>query len=90
MPDTSIQERIYEVLTSNEYLDDQFEKIKFLVSEAVIQAEKTELEFLERLKLEFDANVSQHAGERWDDSDAAILINERIAELRGESREVDK
>jgi hypothetical protein len=46
-----------------------------------------EQEFLARLKLEFDANVSVAAGERWSDSDAAEMVNHRLEHLEQRKKE---
>ena len=52
-----------------------------LIDNKVKEARDSERKFLERLKLEFDANISQEAGEAWADSDAAQLVNNRLAQL---------
>jgi len=71
--------------TNTDSGEGQLNQIVQLLAQVSAEAEeenrKDEYRFLERLKLEFDANVSQEAGERWADSDAADMVNERLLKV---------
>jgi len=47
------------------------------------QALESEIEFLERLKLEVDVNVCK-CGEEWSETDIANLINTKLKQRKGE------
>ena len=56
--------------------------------EEICQREKAKnrqkfIEILERLKLEFDVNVCE-CGEKWNETDAADIVNEAIKQLKDE------
>ena len=47
------------------------------------------IEILERLKLEFDVNVCE-CGEKWNETDAADIVNEAIKQLKDEENEPER
>ena len=96
MTDSTLREQITKCFGDTKMPeDDQFEpdvelfdiestidRIEALTALKVQEARIEEIVFLERLELEFDANVSQYAGERWDDSDAALMLQHRLKQLK--------
>ena len=51
----------------------------YLINELCCKVKKR----IERIKLEFDVNVCE-CGEKWSETDCAILVNTLITELSGE------
>ena len=56
------------------------DKMLDFISQEITKAEKEELEFLKRIKLELDVGVCQ-CGEKWKETDLAILVNERLRKI---------
>jgi len=72
-------------ITKKEY-EDIIAALLSLHEAEVKRARVSEVKFLERMKLEFDANICE-CGEPWNDTDGAVLVNERLSELRSEEGE---
>lgn len=62
-------------------VSEMLERVIRRIAQKQREARQSELKFLERLKLEFDANIAMSAGEKWSESDAAELLKKRLAEL---------
>ena len=70
----------YILVCQNSHL---IEKIRQLLKYEKEKDRQKFIEILERLKLEFDVNVCE-CGEKWNETDAADIVNEAIKQLKDE------
>jgi len=71
------------VISNNKPITIGIEQLKAFIKQEIKRVRKDEIEFLKRLKLEFDVVICD-CGEEWKDTDGADLVNERLREIRKE------